>query len=204
MEVLLDPTRFDIEILQRVVLICFANNSNPVERANANHVLTELQSIPFFFQKVPSIVDSGCHEHVKVYAVQALHEAIKSRWNAMDSETQLQIQQYVMGNIEKLTCSKEEMELHHNLLGKFNNALIAIVKHTWPQAWPNFMQVICSAAQTSECMCINSLKILTLLSEEVFEFGEEITSAKSHILKTVFNSEVEQVMNLCQFVIANR
>lgn len=203
MEALLDSNKFDIGLLQHTVSVCLASNSSPVDRATANQVLTQLKEHPTFYQKVPGIVESGCHEHTKVYAVQALQEAIKFRWKAMDEGTQVSIQQYIMGAIEKYTVSPEEMEVHNNILGKFNSALIAIVKHTWPEVWPNFMQVLCTAARTSEPMCINSLKILTLLSEEIFEFGEEITSSKSHVLRGVFNAEVTQVMELCQFVIDN-
>ena len=88
MEALLDPNKFDVKLLQQVVEVCFANKSNPVkktliflllsntntiifnnkktDRAVANHILTELKLQAFFYQKVPSIVDSAVHEHVKV------------------------------------------------------------------------------------------------------------------------------------------
>ena len=46
-----------------------------------------------------------------------------------------------------------------------------VLKQDWPQKWPSFIPDIVAASQTSEPLCENSMVILKLLSEEVFDFS---------------------------------
>lgn len=46
-----------------------------------------------------------------------------------------------------------------------------VLKQDWPQKWPSFIPDIVKASQTSEPLCENSMVILKLLSEEVFDFS---------------------------------
>lgn len=41
----------------------------------------------------------------------------------------------------------------------------------WPHRWPSFIPDLVSASKTSETLCENSMRILRLLSEEVFDFA---------------------------------
>lgn len=41
----------------------------------------------------------------------------------------------------------------------------------WPAKWPNFIPDIVAASKTNETLCENSMLILKLLSEEVFDFS---------------------------------
>lgn len=63
------------------------------------------------------------------------------------------------------------------------------------------MPEIVGASRTSTSQCENNLKILSLLSEEVFQFSsEQMTQDKTVHLKNQFNEEFSQVFQLCQFV----
>jgi hypothetical protein len=54
-----------------------------------------------------------------------------------------------------------------------------VLKQDWPHKWPSFISDICSASQTREPLCENSMVILKLLSEEVFDFSRgELTQAR--------------------------
>lgn len=59
------------------------------------------------------------------------------------------------------------------LLNKLNSNLVSIVKHEWMSSWQNFLSEICQTAYQSEAKCENILKILQLVSEEVFDFGKK-------------------------------
>jgi exportin-1 len=47
-----------------------------------------------------------------------------------------------------------------------------ILKHDWPAKWTSFIPDIVAASKTSETLCENSMVILKLLSEEVFDFSQ--------------------------------
>ena len=56
------------------------------------------------------------------------------------------------------------------------NAL-QILKQDWPSKWPSFITDIVNASKTSELLCENSMVILKLLSEEIFDFSRgELTT----------------------------
>ena len=46
-----------------------------------------------------------------------------------------------------------------------------VLKQEWPHAWPSFVPDLVGASKTSETLCENSMIILKLLSEEVFDFS---------------------------------
>lgn len=81
---------------------------------------------------------------------------------------------------------------------------LQIVKHEWPHNWPSFIPDLCSAARTNQVICENSMRILSLLSEEVFDFGRDyMTSQKVHVLMSSLNDQFQQIYDLCMFVILN-
>lgn len=59
---------------------------------------------------------------------------------------------------------------------------LQVVKQDWPQKWPSFIPDLVGASKTSETLCENSMIILKLLSEEVFDFSKgELTQVCMHI-----------------------
>ena len=51
--------------------------------------------------------------------------------------------------------------------------LVDILKQDWPHKWPSFIPDIVGASRTNETLCENSMAILRLLSEEVFDFSKD-------------------------------
>jgi exportin-1 len=77
-----------------------------------------------------------------------------------------------------------------------------VLKKDWPARWPTFIPELVGASKTSENLCENSMHILRLLSEEVFDFSRgELTQAKTRILKAQLNSEFESIHELCHCVL---
>ena len=61
-----------------------------------------------------------------------------------------------------------------------NTVAVQILKQDWPSKWPSFITDIVSASKTSELLCENSMVILKLLSEEIFDFSRgELTTVCS-------------------------
>ena len=75
----------------------------------------------------------------------------------------------------------------------------------WPHKWPNFVPDIVGASKTSETLCENSMAILKLLSEEVFDFSKgELTQVKIRDLKNSLNEQFTLIHQLCLFVLGAR
>ena len=57
-----------------------------------------------------------------------------------------------------------------------------ILKSDWPSKWQSFIPDIVAASKTSETLCENTMRILRLLSEEVFDFARvDLTQAKTKV-----------------------
>ena len=57
---------------------------------------------------------------------------------------------------------------------------LQVLKQDWPQKWPSFVPDLVGASKTSETLCENSMVILKLLSEEVFDFSRgELTQVNN-------------------------
>jgi len=79
-----------------------------------------------------------------------------------------------------------------------------VLKKDWPARWPRFVPELVGASKTSETLCENSMHILRLLSEEVFDFSRgELTAAKTVELKASLNSEFSLIHELCHFVLSS-
>jgi exportin-1 len=83
-----------------------------------------------------------------------------------------------------------------------NLILVGILKHEWPSQWPGFITEIVTASKSSEVLCENNIRILKLLSEEVFDYSKgSITAQKTEALKNSLTGEFEQIFHLCEFIL---
>ena len=77
-------------------------------------------------------------------------------------------------------------------------------KQEWPHNWPTFISEIVSSSETSEALCENNMRILKLLSEEVFDFSkEEMTKQKTQIMKEKLTEEFRQIFDLAKLVLTS-
>ncbi len=54
-----------------------------------------------------------------------------------------------------------------------------VLKQDWPHKWRTFIPELVGASKTNQTLCENSMIILKLLSEEVFDFSRgELTQAR--------------------------
>ena len=80
---------------------------------------------------------------------------------------------------------------------KLNETLVLIVKREWPARWPTFMQDLVESCKRSSSECENNVRILKLLSEEVFEnYAGNMTSARAQTLQETFAKELGSVFSM--------
>jgi exportin-1 len=77
-----------------------------------------------------------------------------------------------------------------------------VLKHEWPHNWPTFISDIVGSSKTSEVLCENNVAILRLLSEEIFDFSKDsTTAAKAEALRQSLAAEFRQIFELFDFVL---
>lgn len=134
--------------------------------------------------------------------MQILENVIKFRWGQLPEEQRQGIKNYISNLIIKLSSEEQTFRKQKVFLNKLNIILVQVLKQDWPHKWPTFVTDIVGASRTSETLCENSMHILKLLSEEVFDFSRgEMTQAKIKDLKNSLNSEFKLIHELCLFVL---
>lgn len=131
-----------------------------------------------------------------------MENVIKTRWGALPDEQREGIKMYVSNLIIQIATDEATFRKERTFLNKLNLVLVDILKQDWPHKWPSFIPDIVGASKTNETLCENSMHILRLLSEEVFDFSKnQLTMAKAKEMKGSFNEQFASVHELCMMVL---
>eukprot|EP00762_Andalucia_godoyi_P002986 ANDGO_04130.mRNA.1 Protein EXPORTIN 1B len=168
----------------------------------AQAVLTQLKEHPDAWMRVPQILEQAQSLQAKFYSLQVLEEAIKFRWGVLPKEERSGIRSFVVSLIMRTAASPEAMTRDRPLLNKLDLALVQILKHDWTENWSSFVPEIVEAARSSESVCENTMTVLKLLSEEIFDFSRgDLTSSQVAELKGRFESEFSLIYQFCEYVL---
>lgn len=191
---------FDCALLDQIVAIAM-DGSHP-QRAAANEFLVRMKEHPDMWRRADAILDQSKQQATKFFGLQVLGETINTHWKVIQQEQREGIRNFVVTKMIGMTSSYEVMKANSTFLGRLNLVLVQILKQDWPHNWPTFISDIVGASKTSESLCENNMKVLKLLSEEVFEFSKDsMTTAKIKSMKESLNSEFSQIFQLCEFIL---
>mmetsp|Transcript_6605 Transcript_6605/g.11084 ORF Transcript_6605/g.11084 Transcript_6605/m.11084 type:complete len:1124 (+) Transcript_6605:163-3534(+) len=191
---------FDCALLDQIVLIAM-DGAHP-QRGAANEFLVTMKDHPDMWRRADAILESSKQLQTKFFGLQVLSEAINTHWKVIPPEQREGIRSYVVGKIIALSSSDEQMKLHSTFLSRLNLVLVQILKQDWPHNWPTFISDIVGSSKTSESLCENNMKVLQLLSEEVFDYSKDsMTAAKMKMMKESLNEEFSQIFQLCEFIL---
>lgn len=204
MERLADPSISDEEyvtLLEQPIRILY-NSPNATERNAAQILLTQLQDMPNAWVRVDKVLDHPSSSiNAKFFALQILEKLIRFRWKTLPRSTCESIRNYVVSKVITLSETDESLRRERVFVSKLNLILVQIVKQEWPAKWQSFITEIVGASRSSVSLCENNMKILRLLSEEVFEFSSgQMTHDKILKLKKQFTDDFARVFQLCQYV----
>jgi exportin-1 len=191
---------FDCQLLDQIVLISL-DSAHP-QRSAANTFLVKMKEHPDMWRRADSILEGSKQDSSKFFALQVLTDSINTHWKVIELDTREGIKSYVVSKIFSLSSSDESMKKNKSFLSRLNLVLVQLLKQDWPHNWPTFISDIVTSSKTSEALCENNMKILKLLSEEVFDFSKDsMTAAKIKTMKETLNEEFAQVFRLCEFIL---
>ncbi|KAF4664086.1 Exportin-1 [Perkinsus olseni] len=188
-----------VQALDQVVAAMYTGTQE--QRRISDEVLRTLKSNEGSWRLVDGILSMSQDPNTKFYALQLLKEAINTRWNTIGKENQEGIKSYVVSlNIELAQRGADQQSRH--FLMKLNETLVCLVKQEWRlNAWESFIPDLCTSAKSSQNLCENNLKILQMLSEEVFDFGPEtMTSSRVLKMKQTMSAQFACIFDLCMFL----
>ncbi|MEW5316465.1 MAG: hypothetical protein WDW38_007837 [Sanguina aurantia] len=193
----------NVALLDATVSLMYGSGT-PDQRQAAEKLLLQFQEHPQAWVRVDSILESSQNPSTKYFALQILESVIRYKWGALPADQREGIKLYLSNLIIRHAGQEETFRKESTFINKLNISLVQILKQEWPHRWPSFIPDLVSASKTSETLCENSMRILRLLSEEVFDFARlDLTQAKTKELKAQLNNEFRLIHELCLFVLAN-
>ncbi|KAI9334595.1 CRM1 C terminal-domain-containing protein [Obelidium mucronatum] len=197
MDAILDFSReFDVSLLDRVVQTFYS--STGAEQATAEKVLSQFQAHPDSWKQVDGILEKSSLLQTKFIALTILENLIKTMWKALPDVQRQGIKNFIVGIIIKTSSDEASFDRQKLYLNKLNMVLVQILKQEWPHNWPNFIPEIVESSKTNLSLCENNMKILKLLSEEIFDFSaEQMTQQKTKNLKNSMCGQFSDIFQLC-------
>lgn len=192
----------DVNILDRVVQLVYMGSDD--DRNKAQTLLTQLKEHPSAWTRVDTILEHSQNDYTRFFALAILSDLIKFRWKILPADQRQGIKNYIISLVLKHSSNDADLKSHRVILEKLNYSLVQILKHDWPGQWASFLPEITQASRANECVCENNMRILLMLSEEVFDFSKgEMVQSKISQLKTSLNNEFFLIYQLCEFVLTN-
>ncbi|KAK1443825.1 armadillo-like helical protein [Babesia gibsoni] len=188
-------------VLDSVIEAMF-DSSNSHNREAAHKILEQFRTMPDTWKHVAMILSHSNNVNTKFFAIQVLQACIQSRWNVLPQEERMGIRQYVSELVIKLCMDDEACTRERHFLTKINETLIQIVKREWPDRWEGFIPEICRASQVSQNLCENNMRLLNMLSEELFDFGEDHMQSRTfQRLTSRMTADFREIFDVCIFVL---
>ena len=193
---------FDVTLLDQIVAI--ANEASHPNRSGADEFLQKLTENPDMWKRSYDVLENSKNELTKFFMLQVLQVAINTRWKVLPADQKENIRNYIVTKILDFSKTDQLLKENRSFLSRLNLVLVQILKEDWPHAWPTFISDIVASSKTNESLCENNMRILRLLSEEVFDFSlESMTATKIKTMKESLNEEFARIFTLCQLVIEN-
>lgn len=178
-------------------LITSMNGNNPHERDYAVRLLNEIKEKGNLWIHVDTIIGNATNQDTKFFALSLLDHVIVTAWNAVPEDQRSGIKNFIVKQVIDNTNSGAS-----HFLNKLNLVLVQIVKREWTTTWRDFIPEICSASKSSQPLCENTMNVLKLLSEEIFDNTRTpLNSQKRNELKQTMNNEFSKIYELCDWIL---
>lgn len=179
-------------------LVASLNSANAEMRYYAEQTIKQLKDNGSLWVNADTILTYSTHDDTKFYALSALEHTINTAWNAISADQRANIKNFIVNQVIK-ACTETASSFY---LNKLNVVLVGIVKKEWTTTWREFIPEICQASRSSQPLCENTLNVLKLLSEEIFEDQKNtMNSRKRDELKQAMTVEFSKIYELCDWVL---
>ncbi|CAD8074453.1 unnamed protein product [Paramecium sonneborni] len=167
-----------------------------------NKIWVDLQNDQFFWTMTDQVILLCKQNQTKFLALKVLEEQIKSKWNLIREESRLGLKGFILKQLLHFGAKDQHDSIEESLLNQINMIIIQILKHEWKTTWVSFIPEICELSKTDQNLCENNLKLLRLLSQEIFDYSKnQLTTHQIIELKSNLHKEFQLIFELCFFLI---
>ncbi|KII72118.1 Exportin-1 [Thelohanellus kitauei] len=184
---------FDVAIFDE--LTKSLNHAQGAENEFAKKALEEFLQDERSWCRVDQILEYSCSDESRFYALLILERLVKTRWKLLPSEQRIGIRDYLVQQIILVGSNTEAAQQRKLYLNKLLCSLVEILKFEWPRRWPEFLDEIVQSSKLNDSICLVNMKILRLLSEEIFQFSHQMNHIKTQYLKNALMSQFSSLFH---------
>lgn len=161
-----EGTPIEIETFDRL-----ASMFNNVDESGdeARNVLYQIGERPDAWLLMHDIIINSTSDMSKALALNIFAQGIRKSWNILSQQQKQQFTTFYFDFV----IGAAENGVSQFIINYANEVLIEILKNEWPFNWPNFTHLIINESKRSEAVCINNLRILSTLSDEIHKTRDE-------------------------------
>ncbi|XP_039170562.1 protein EXPORTIN 1A-like isoform X2 [Eucalyptus grandis] len=193
-----------IDVASLDAIVSASHGTGSEEERAAEQILGDLENDPSTWLQVRHILQDTKNLKTKLFALKVLEGVVKNRWNALPHKQRDWMKNYISQVIMQLSSNEASLRMEKLFINTLNIISVQILKREWPGRWRSFFPYdLVLAATTSETIRINYMAILTLLSEDLYDFSRgEMTEQKIKELEQSLNSELQLIYELCSYVLS--
>lgn len=201
MEKILEITQpYNVGLFDQVVTAAFSGTPQNIKQGQL--VLAAFKQQTNSWTVVKAIIEGSTSPQAKYIALQVLEDVVLYKWKILPATDRDGMKNFISTTVVNACQDERKMQAEKLFINKLNEVLVQIVKQEWPHNWKNFIPEIVALSKQSELLCRNNMKILKLLSEEVFDFsGGKMTQDKILEKKAGLQEEFAAIYQLCEFVL---
>lgn len=168
----------------------------------ARELLTKFSDDPNTYGFSIEIIPNNSYPGIlRIISSQTLNKLINQRWKSISEGERDSISQFLMSAVHNY--SQEENKLNP-LMTELNLAFVSLLIQEWPERFPNIIQELVEAGQTSVLLCKNTLDIILLLCEQSLEnYEDRLTYARSNQLAASLREHTAIVYNFVELVMTS-
>ncbi|CAD8058197.1 unnamed protein product [Paramecium primaurelia] len=167
-----------------------------------NKIWVDLQNDQFFWTMTDQVILLCKQNQTKFLALKVLEEQIKTKWNLIREESRQGLKGFILKQLLHFGAKDQHDSIEESLLNQINMIIIQILKHEWKTTWVSFIPEICELSKTDQNLCENNLKLLRLLSQEIFDYSKnQLTTNQIVELKSNLHKEFQLIFELCFFLV---
>lgn len=192
-----DSTR--IASLNTLVEAIYSGNAQ--QRAYADRLLTELKDLPQAWMRCEDILLSPQSTvNTKFFSLSIYDSATASRWEELPKEKLLATVLELIKTFSARGAVEEKP-----ILRKLDKVFVNAVKNEWltgSEMWKSVIPQLAQLSGTDQNLWENTMTILCMLSEDIFDFGaNSMTSRRVDMLKVTLSDQFPHVQQLCEMVL---
>lgn len=189
----------DISFLENACNVVYGGETTNANYEQYHNNLVEFKDREDAWMYADKLIDNTTSKYSKFFGLQILLNLVKYKWKSLNSDQRQTIKDFIC---QHTISWSQDPKFNQELVSQIDQILVELIVLEWPQEWDSIVNDLISSATSESTTCQNNLKIFSMLSQQVFDFGsQEMTSTRISQVSAALNEVAPQIFELIEQVL---